>query len=116
MIVKARGITVDRFDAVARGAGGEKCCRGADENDGEEAGSFEQGTSGVIGLLKHTARRKVAGVRKPCSYTDDARKMTTWGQPPSAVFVERSSTTFKDCSAMIAAQLLKKLREDFAQR
>jgi hypothetical protein len=44
---------------LARGPGGEECCRGAYENDGEEAGSFEQGTSGVIGLLKHTAEGKL---------------------------------------------------------
>jgi hypothetical protein len=41
-------------------AGSEENCRAEYESDREEAESFEQGSSGVIGLLKHSARRKVA--------------------------------------------------------
>jgi hypothetical protein len=45
MIVKAGGITIDRFDAFSRGAGGEKRDRGDQTGDGYESGNFGHGAS-----------------------------------------------------------------------
>jgi hypothetical protein len=53
VIAKARGITIDRFDAFPRGASSEKYCRGDQIVDGYESGNFGHGSSGVTGLLKH---------------------------------------------------------------
>jgi hypothetical protein len=53
VIVKACGITINRFDAFPRGASSEKYCRGDQTGDGYESGNFGHGSSGVIGLLKH---------------------------------------------------------------
>ena len=61
VIVKARGITIDGFDASVCRAGSKKRCRGDQTRDGYESGNFGQGVLRVIGLLKHSAQMKVAG-------------------------------------------------------
>jgi hypothetical protein len=61
VIVKARGITINRFDAFPRGAGSENCCRGDQTADGYESGNFGQGSSRMIGLLKHRQEMEVVG-------------------------------------------------------
>jgi hypothetical protein len=53
VIVKARGITIDRFDAFSRWASGKKKCGRGDHTCDNYESNFGHGSSGVIGLLKH---------------------------------------------------------------
>ena len=61
VIVKARGVTIDRFNASPRGAGYEQHCRSEYASDGETAESFGHRSSGVTGAYPPGTRPGAAG-------------------------------------------------------